>query len=154
MVNNEKFLIYCAGPMTGLSYDAIVCWHEYLMKKLPPKITILSPMRGKEYLADQESIKNVYEKHPLASQRGLTCRDRNDVMRCDLLLVNFLGAKQVSIGTIIEIGWADMLRKPIVIAMEPDNIHSHAMVRDAAGFIVPTLDEAIEIAILVLLTGL
>lgn len=104
-------------------------------------------MRGKKYLVDEEDIKDSYEEHPLGSQEGITCRDRMDVMRCDMILVNFLGADKVSIGSVMEIAWADAWRKPIIVVMEEDNIHSHAMIREVAGFIVPDLDEAIEIAI-------
>jgi len=32
--------------------------------------------------------------------------------------------------------------KPIVLVMEPDNIHRHAMILDNAGYVVETLAEA------------
>jgi nucleoside 2-deoxyribosyltransferase len=73
-----------------------------------------------------------------------------DVMRCDMILVNFLGASKVSIGSVMEIGWADAWRKPIIVVMEKDNVHSHAMIREVAGYIVSNLDEAIKIVIAVL----
>jgi len=107
-------------------------------------------MRGKHYLAQEKSIADSYEETPLSCQKGITCRDRMDVMRCDMLFVNFLGAQRVSIGSVMEIAWADAWRKPIIIAMEKDNVHSHAILRETAGFIVPTLDEAIAVAIAVL----
>lgn len=67
-----------------------------------------------------------------------------------MILVNFLGAKKVSIGSVMEITWADAWRKPIIIVMEKDNVHAHAMIKEVAGFIVSDLDEAIAIAIAVL----
>jgi hypothetical protein len=73
-----------------------------------------------------------------------------DVMRCDAILVNFLGATKVSIGSVLEIAWADAWRKPIIIVMEKENIHSHAMIREMAGFITSSLDEAITIATAIL----
>ena len=67
-------------------------------------------------------------------------RDRFDATRCDLLFVNLLGAKETSIGTVMEIAWADLLRKPIVLAIEPEgNIHDHGMIKEAIGFRVPSL---------------
>ncbi|QQG44967.1 MAG: hypothetical protein HYW89_03095 [Candidatus Sungiibacteriota bacterium] len=146
----REFLLYCAGPITGVSFEGCTEWREYVAKKLPAHIKAVSPMRGKNYLAKEKLVKDSYAQHPLGSPKGITCRDRMDVMRCDLLLVNLLGAAKVSIGTVMEIAWADMLRKPIVIVMEKENIHSHAILREAAGFIVETLDEAVEIAIAVL----
>lgn len=146
----KKFLLYCAGPITGVSYRESVNWREYVANKLPPHIKAVSPMRGKQYLAGENNIKNSYEEHPLNCQKGITCRDRMDVMRCDMILVNFLGANKVSIGSVMEIAWADAWRKPIVLVMEKDNVHSHAMIREVSGFIVSSLDEAIEIVTAVL----
>jgi|YelNatPaOPRAMG01_1025707.scaffolds.fasta_scaffold41937_2 hypothetical protein len=146
----KEFLLYCAGPITGLSYGESVDWREYVASKLPPYIKAVSPMRGKKYLANEKNIKNSYEEHPLSSQKGITCRDRMDVMRCDMILVNFLGATKVSIGSVMEIAWADAWRKPIIVVMEKDNVHSHAMIQEVSCFIVSDLDKAIEIAIAVL----
>lgn len=146
----REFLLYCAGPITGLSYGESTDWREYVASKLPPHIRAVSPMRGKKYLANEKNIKDYYEEHPLSCQKGVTCRDRADVMRCDMILVNFLGAKKVSIGSVMEIAWADAWRKPIIVVMEKDNVHSHAMLREVSGFIVSDLDEAIAIITAVL----
>ena len=109
-------------------------------------------MRGKKYLAKETAIKDSYEGdgHPLSTRRGITCRDRMDVMRCDMVIANFLGAKKVSIGTVMEIAWADAFRKPIVVVMEKGNIHEHSMLNQVSGFIVSSLDEAIELVVTVL----
>ena len=67
----------------------------------------------------------------LTSQRGVTTRDRMDCNRADAVIMNLLGAKTVSIWTMIEIGWADAHRTPIILVMERSaNVHDHPMVRD------------------------
>lgn len=148
----RDFLVYLAGPIGGISYGASTSWREYASQQLTSDaIKTCSPLRGKTYLANEVHLQGSYEAYPLSSRHDLTTRDRFDTMRCDMILANFSGADRVSIGTCIEIGWADMLRKPIVIAMEPGNVHCHAMIRECAGFIVPTLDEAIDIVKRVLL---
>ncbi|MBI2628227.1 MAG: hypothetical protein HYW71_02225 [Candidatus Niyogibacteria bacterium] len=139
----KEFLLYCAGPITNVSYNESVDWREYVADKLPAHIKAVSPMRGKKYLAAEKNIKDSYEKHPLSCQKGITCRDRMDVKRCDMILVNFLNASKVSIGSVMEIAWADAWQKPIIIVMEENNIHSHAILREVSGFIVSNLDEAI-----------
>ena len=141
----REFLLYCAGPISGVSYGESTDWREYVAGKLPVHIKAVSTMRGKKYLAGESKVKDSYEEHPLSCQKGITCRDRMDTMRCDMVLVNFLGAKSVSIGSVMEIAWADAYRKPIVVVMEKDNVHWHAMVREVSGFIVSDLDEAIKI---------
>jgi len=148
----KKFLLYCAGPITGISYGKSTNWRKHVAAKLPDYITAVSPMRGKSYLEAEKNIADSYEKHVLSSQKGITCRDRMDVMRCDMLLVNFLylATNKISIGSVMEIAWADAFRKPIVVAMKKDNLHNHAMIREVSGFIVPNLDKAIQVAIAVL----
>lgn len=101
-------------------------------------------MRYKSYLSADSVIADVYETHPLSTLQGINLRDHNDVQRSNGLLVNLTGADRVSIGTMIELGWADAYRKPVVIAMEEGNIHWHAMVRDR-GLVVSTLEEATEL---------
>jgi nucleoside 2-deoxyribosyltransferase len=151
-----EFFVYLAGPIAGLTYDESVDWRQYVETNIAKGIRTLSPMRFKKYLRSEVPFKNGddYEQHPLGSRSGITARDRFDVMRSDLILANFLGAEIASIGTCIEIGWADMLRKPIVAVMDERNIHWHPIIRECAGFIVPTLDEAISVVKGVLLPGI
>lgn len=108
-------------------------------------------MRAKDYLKKEKIIEGAYEDLVMSCLRGVYTRDRFDSMRCDVLLVNFLGAKKVSIGTVMEIGWADSRKIPIICAIEPEgNPHDHPMIREAVGFRVPTVDEAIAVAIKIL----
>ena len=146
----KEFLLYCAGPIKGVSYDESTHWREYVASSLPTHIKAVSPMRSEKYLAAEKNIKDSYEEHQLSCRKGITCRNRMDVMRCDMILVNFLGAGKVSIGSVMEVAWADAWRKPIIIVMEKDNVHAHAMLREVSGFIVSNLDEAIAIATAVL----
>lgn len=137
-------LVYTAGPITGLNYAGATDWRKEVEDALFPLQT-LSPMRAKEHLAGVERITGSYEDMSLASSRGIITRDRFDVMRCDLVFMNLLGAKMVSIGTMIEAGWADASRTPVVVVMEDGNIHSHTMLMEIAGFVVPDLEAAINI---------
>jgi nucleoside 2-deoxyribosyltransferase len=147
-----KYLVYLAGPIRGLDYAGATDWRDEVRRRMPPHIECASPMRNKEFLKSEKVIDEVARgyTHPLATRHGITARDRFDVQRCDLMLVNFVGAERISTGTCVEFGWADSLRKPIVMAMEPGNVHEHPILLDVAGFIVPTLEEAIEIAIAIL----
>jgi nucleoside 2-deoxyribosyltransferase len=152
--------VYLAGPITGLTYADGAEWREVAKAALDDAgIDGFSPLRMKQYLEafgvleakDQDGKYNYEGAHPLSSDKGIMARDRNDVMRRDLTIANLLGAEKVSIGTCIEIGWADAYRKPLILVMEDDNVHRHAMAEEAAGYRVHTLDEAIEIAKAVLL---
>jgi len=147
-----EYLLYLAGPIKGTSYEEATTWRSHVAQKLPDCIKPLSPMRFKLQLRHEKAIMGGYDD-PLCSSPGFTCRDRFDVSRSDVILMNLLGAKNVSIGSMVELGWADFLRKPVIVVMEEDNIHNHGMVRQIASYFLPTLDEAIEVAIGILLPG-
>lgn len=153
----RNYLVYLAGPITGLNYQGSTDWRKYAKDNLAEVgIHGLSPMRGKEYLAALKGpISGTGEEYAhlsvISNGRGIMTRDRYDATRCDVLLVNLLGAKQVSIGTVMEIAWADLKRIPIVVAIEPTgNPHEHLMISEAIGYRVPTLEEALHITKLVL----
>jgi hypothetical protein len=142
-----KKALFLAGPLTGISYGDALDWRKYVESKLPSDVIAFSALRGKEYVAKEAVLKDSYPEHLLSTPQGTITRDRYDVSRCDALLVNFLKADRVSIGTIMEMAWADAWRIPIILAMEKGNIHDHAFVRQVAGFIAGDLDEAIWTAV-------
>lgn len=137
--------VYLCGPITGLSYKGTTDWRKYVARHLAADIVPLSPMRGKAYLKKEKDIAHSYDKSPLSTAKAITTRDRNDVMNCDVMLVNFLGAKVVSVGSVVEFGWADAFRKPVVLVSEKDNIHRHPITDEIVGFHVDNLDEGIKI---------
>jgi hypothetical protein len=149
----RKFTTYMAGAITGLTYDGAEDWRAFAKAELAKyDIHGLSPLRGKEYLRGIPALTadcaGYGDLNCMSSPRGIMTRDRYDATRCDVLLVNLLGTQRVSIGTVMEMAWADLSRIPIVVAMEPTgNPHEHAMIGEAIGFRVPTLEEAIHVVI-------
>lgn len=151
-MQKSKYLIYLAGPITGLSFDGCVDWREKVCEMLPTAIVGLSPMRGKHFLSNETEIKYSYEDTPLACARGIMTRDFNDCCRCDVVIANFLGAEKVSVGTVMEIAWAYNRRIPVIAVIEKTgNPHDHPMMSEAFGYRVETLEEAVDIATVVLL---
>jgi nucleoside 2-deoxyribosyltransferase len=150
--------VYLAGPITGLSYDEGQDWRADACAHLARYGVLgLSPLRAKEYLRALPNLSGTGEEYAhmgvLSTPRGVMTRDRYDATRCDVLLVNLLGATRVSIGTVMEIAWADLKRTPIVAVMEPGNPHEHMMISEAIGFRVGTLDEALRVVVAVLGVG-
>lgn len=144
--------VYLAGPITGCAYGECTNWRDGVKQHLEDvsngRIEGYSPLRSKEYLKDEKTIKDFYPDtfSVMSTQRGIYTRDRYDCKTSDLVLVNMLGAKIVSIGTVMEVAWADAWDIPIVYVTEPvpeDNIHNHSMMREACPFTVHTLEEAV-----------
>lgn len=141
--------VYLSGPITGLTYAQGQGWREYAKEYLGLHgIDAYSPLRGKQYLADRGELTGSYEEHPLSSRSGIVTRDRWDTMRADIMLMNVLGAKAPSLGTVMEMGWADAARVPIVLVMEATgNVHDHPMVRGVCGYHITSLEDACRLIV-------
>lgn len=147
---NKK--IYLAGPISGLTYDGAQDWREHFRKSIDKRIDCYSPLRGKEFLRNEGELEGSYQYHPLSTDQAITGRDRNDCTRADLVVFNLLGAQRITIGTMIELGWADAFRVPAILVIEDSgNPHEHPMVRQTAQFRVNNLDDARKLAEAILL---
>lgn len=151
-IPSRKGIIYLCGPITGCTFEeAKYGWRKKVYNHLNPiGITCLSPLR--HLTADQLKEGDMHSMNPdgaevgvLSTPKGLTERDRFDTMRSDIIFCNLLGAERVSIGSMIELGWADANRIPILACMEPDNIHRHGMVTALCSWVVPSLSNGIEV---------
>lgn len=151
--------VYLAGPITGLSYGGATDWRKYAIESLAKDgIEGISPMRAKDYLANLETIsghgKDYAHMGVMSTPAAVITRDRFDTQRVDVVLMNLLGAKAVSIGTMVELGWADAARVPVVGAIEPEgNPHEHMFVSTLIGFKVPSLNEALDVIKAILTTS-
>ena len=140
--------VYLSGPITGCSYDECSGWREKITAKLSAVgIHCLDPMRYTERLRKEVkiTIQAAISGTGIMSGDALFARDKLDVQRSDLVLVNLLNCPQISIGTMFELAWAYLLEKPVVLVMEKSNVHVHPFVTKAASVWVDTLEEAVEI---------
>lgn len=137
--------VYLCGPISGLTADAAFSWREAAADLLANyDLRAISPMRGKDVLRGQGTLGSAGFPHfgPLLSEHAVFKRDRNDVRGCDALLANFTNSPRVSIGSMVEFGWADAWSKPIVAVV--DKNHDHLFIREAALAICETLEEAVD----------
>lgn len=149
--------VYLAGPIRGLNYDSATQWREHAQAALEMEgIDAMSPMRAKSYLkgesnAGGDKLADSYSQYPLSTMKAIVTRDRKDCMGSDMVIMNLLGATTVSIGSVMEVAWADAARVPVVLVMEKTgNLHEHGMIRETCGFHVETIDEAIRVVCAVL----
>lgn len=142
-----KGTVYLSGPISGESYaDARYGWRRVAVDNLQRGITALSPMRHEGHLAETKGpLANAYPDHYFSGSKIIFEKDRLDIERSDIVLVNLLGAKRVSIGTVAEIGMASTLGKQIVLVMEDEgNLHEHPFVTVPASLRLNNLKEAID----------
>lgn len=137
-------LVYLAGPITGCTHEGCTDWrHDWVHTLVDDGIICLSPMRGKAYLEVACEIAGDYPDTLLSDAKGIMARDYFDCNRCDVLVVNVLGAARPSIGTAMEAAWAFHKHTPQVWIIEPHgNPHDHAMLRQCMNFRVTNHDDA------------
>lgn len=145
--------VYLAGPITGLSYDEGQEWRDIVRPCFEKYGYVArSPLRGKAYLRDKGTLtpEDYGHVHPLSGDHGIVTRDRNDTITAALVFANLLGADRVSSGTCIELGWADVARVPSIVVMEEGGLHDTHMVRGVSGFVMRSLDAAVDLALTIL----
>lgn len=149
----REYIVYLAGPMTGTSVEESMEWRNYVRKHLPNNIKTRSPVLSEVDLSTTSGKINAERPElPLGKGKSFTRKDLEDVRRADLIFVNLLGAKIVSIGSVSELAWAYLLRKPTVVVMEKSgNIHDHPFTQEESLVIVDNLDEAIKLTKMLLL---
>lgn len=147
-----KRKVYLAGPISGLTFDAAEGWRHAFSSAVDDRIECFSPLRGKDFLACRGILEGSYPEEPLATDQAITARDRHDCTNADLVVFNLLGTTRVTIGTMIELGWADAHRIPAILVIEKEgNPHDHPMVRQTTQFRVDNLEDALALTELILL---
>lgn len=142
-----KHYVYLAGPIAGQTYAGATSWRDFASSSLnSEKIECLSPMRGKDFLRNDEVLAPINANPPvIATEKGINRRDFFDCTRADCLLVYFPASEKASIGTAMEIAWAFQAQIPVVRVMNKPNVHDHPMLNDCVTYTVDTLGEAIEL---------
>jgi hypothetical protein len=162
--------VYLGGHIAGLEYKSAVDWREVAIKSFAEDgILGISPMRYKEFLqkigkarldGDEMASRDAYEAM-LLSDSFVSLRAETDIRRSSLFFANFVYpgvlpedvSRAVTKGTLIELGIARGIRKPIITVMEPGNANDHPMVREFADYMVSDLETGIRLAKAILLPG-
>lgn len=130
-----KQMVYLSGPMIGYKVKEVNSWRLEAAEKLNSEtVKCLDPTRS----WTETEI-------PKETDRWINRRDFFDCTRAQCLLVNFIGMKHLSIGTIMEIAWAYQAQIPIILIGEVDGPQKHPMLKDSITQEVRTLDEGIKL---------
>ena len=152
---NKKF-VYLAGPISGCDFDEATYWRDAVSRKFLPGIVGVSPMRVKEWCENLGVIEGTdqYQAHTTDAEylisgesHAIRARDFNDVKNADMVLMyapqDVIQRVGHSVGTLIELGWASAQGVPVVLVTDHPMM-LHPLVRESAGWIVPTLELGVE----------
>lgn len=140
--------VYACGPMNGHSLSEANSWREDVkrfFKENSNNIRLISPTRGK---VETDCLATDYDGTYRSNSKYIYYRDRADVKRCDSLLAYLpITTQNLSVGSILEIGWATVLGKPIFLVTQNKLLIDHPLISNSCTWIGETLEEAVEVVL-------
>jgi hypothetical protein len=138
--------VYCAHPINGLALDEVIEYYSqicYKLKGLGFKIT--HPMvSGDSIRTDTESRSEPTNPNPKNSNHAIVKRDYWLISQADIFYLDLTGCKNISIGCVMELAWANAHNKYTIVVMEKNNIHAHAFVIETACVVFDTPEPALD----------
>lgn len=133
--------IYLAGPISGLTWEEATAWRDFATDNLR-NFDCISPLRGAR---GQPGAYFNPNGERWTTMNRILARDHADVIRSDGILVNFVGARKISKGTIMEVAWAFDRRIPIFMSIEGEsNPNWDVFMNEMVPFMEPSLPTAIQ----------
>ena len=127
----DRKIVFLSGPMKGIPRQEGIEWRIKAQKLLGEKFKTLHAYRGRE------------KKETFPDPRGAIIRDKNDIRKADIVLVNDTFKHASMIGTSMEVLYAYSLEKIIIVFGEAHkgdywlDYHSHIRTK--------TLEEACKL---------
>lgn len=105
--------IYLAGGVNGLTRDEATGWRDYATYQLAIRnMEAIDPLRGRKHHVE---VFNGSEDYDSAE---IVVRDKQDILCCDALLVEYVHPDRNYAGTSMEILYGYEHHKPIVVWSE------------------------------------
>ena len=144
--------VYLAGPIMGCNQAEANDWRIAVAAQLEAAdIRGVSPLRCEPLIGERYSAQ--YADPLFGTARAIGSKNVFDVRQCDMTLAflpAFANKMRPSYGTVIEIAWAHILGKPVVVVSDDPFILEHPVISACAGWILPNLDDAVELIVGVL----
>ena len=143
-----KKYVYLAGPILGCTKGEANDWRHYVAEKLEEHgIVGISPLRCEPLTGERYTLE--YPDPRFGVPRAIAAKNKHDVQNCDITLA-YMPAEMgidVSIGTVIECGWADAYDKQVILVSDHAKIVQHPVLDAVVDWKLGTLDEAIDVCV-------
>lgn len=135
--------LYLAGDIALATSEETESWRKDVTEHFrwsSPRITCLNPLRGERKPAPGE--KYGYDSGGHFGE--IFTKNWFDITRSDLILAVMLAKSHPSIGTLSEINWAWVLKKPVVLVTHDNRVSNHPLIRHMVPTIYLDLWEAVR----------
>jgi hypothetical protein len=144
--------IYISSPISGLTYQDLESQRVFSQTIASSSsnlnifcpATLVSSGSSPKFRNENKTYSPMIELSGANTPKSCLYLCRKGVKECDIFLLNLLNSKEKSIGCIFELCWAKEFDKPIIVLIDPDNVHQHSFVLETATHVVNTLDQCIE----------
>lgn len=148
----EKF-IYLAGPIADCTLKEATTWRNFVTERFVDNIIGISPMREKAANLNVGSGRisgdgKAYADTLMSNQPAIFQRDKFDCATADGVLAYLpkeMNDRRPSLGTVIELGWANARDIPIVLVTDDPYYANHPLVMGCCGWIVDDLELGIQV---------
>ena len=146
-----KRTVYLAGPIAGLTEDQAKDWRLQINQELKDKsfggIVGISPLRCETAIDGRYDILGSGQGQDarFGTVEAIAAKNDFDVRNCDMMLA--LLEDKSSAGTLVEIGMAKALNKPVIVVSDNPDVRGHPLIRHCASWVLTYLDEAVDVII-------
>jgi nucleoside 2-deoxyribosyltransferase len=136
-----KPIVYLAGPVLGQTAVQAMMWREHCADIFDDcGIRAISPVRAERPV---NSLRFTAGDDKWRGVAALGAKCWFDVKRADAVLAYLPDSDDLSIGTVIEIGWAKALEKPVVLVTNDEVLKAHPILRWCCVWIEPSIDDGV-----------
>ena len=137
--------IYLAGPIAGCNKSEANDWREFVCKKLPAGVKGVSPLRCEPLIGRRYKLS--HDDPRFGTPKAISAKNWFDSNRCDMVLAYLpkeISARRPSYGTIIEIGWAMAMRKPLIVVTNDPLVRDHPLIAANVPWVFDDFQPALE----------
>lgn len=122
--------VYLAGPIAGCDKDEATNWRDSAATYFREcGIQAISPLRCEPLIGERYALS--YQDKRFGTPQAISGKNWFDTVNCDIVLAYLptdYMQRRPSYGTIIEIGWAIGMRKPIVLVSDHKGLVDHPLI--------------------------
>lgn len=141
-----KRFVYLAGPIAGCDKGEANDWRSWICDQFAEGIVGVSPLRCEPLIGDRYNLQ--YDDPRFGTPRAIAAKNEFDTRLCDMVLAYLpreMNERRPSYGTILEIAWAHMLGKQVILVSDDPYVMKHPVIDGAVGWKLSTLDEAVDV---------
>ncbi len=138
--------IYLVGPIGECSVGEANDWRHEVMSLLPKGIVGVSPLRCEPLIGEKYEV--VYDDPRFGTANAIAAKNEYDTRNCDMVLAfmpKFLNERRPSYGSTIELAWAHMLGKQVILVSDDEYLMRHPLINAVTNWRLETLSEAMEV---------